>query len=1411
MRKYVLLIAGIFCTLAFGVTVKQNIFLNVFNSGELSPYVNSRTDIAKYQTGAKTVENMLINSQGPVQRRPGTKFISEVKDSTEPVRIITFEYNVTDAYIIEMGKQYMRFYHTVGGIGSRIEVSGVPYEITTPYDSNDLFEIQYAQTAENMLLVHPDYPPQMLTRIGDANWTLTQIDFSGGPFNKENETDISITPDVNQLSIDITNDANVSYFASSNTDEAYLAFDESLVTRWNPTGIAGEYIGCHYETNKTITKVGIYPMCSPYHQNQDRGIRHCKFQASNDGNTWVKVPVNGWYGKCRPYNTNEIEIDNLTSGSWVYFTLNNDVNYPYYRLYIYDHWGSRYGTMLPSLTMSEYADLSGSTSSDTNDMQSVKLIASANIFDPNHVGALWQLKQTVGSVTASGDFTEAGNNYSSAVRVYKTQRYTLATHGTWTGKITIQRSIDGQVTWEDVISFSYSEDGNIQYTGRETENDTQYRIKVFLSYGGTCSYNLVAESFTKKGEVRISSYVDANNVYATILETLGSYDKPTKKWSEGSWSDYRGWPRTVAYHEQRSVFGGSRSYPQTIWGSVVAKDDSDYTNFAAGDVIDTDAWTYVLSGQNPVQWLVSQEYLMVGTQNSIGKMGFSDRPITPNQVDYRVQAQNGSQYIQAIPAVDGILFVERGGKKVRNAMYAYSAEKYAVERYTAADLTILAEHITGDNVTSMALQERPDPTLWLTRSDGQLLSMAYDRDNDIIAWARQVTDGQFESVAQMPAKTGSEDEVWVVVKREVEENLEYPTLRIADGDFEVRTPKDDLTHTTAISDINDLQDMSNDPNGHYYLTGNIEASATAGWNTGSGFLPVGNQDTPFLGTFDGCGYTISGLTINRTGLSGSGLGLFGYISGNAIVANVTLADVNITTGFGYTGALAGYIAANSALSETPKIYNCHSSGTIKGSGSDAIWYVGGLISSCVTVENNGADGRIYVYDSTSSVNIDVNTSYTGTSLESIGGFIGSLTKGTDCNNCRASGNVNTYSAGTTYNQYFGGFTGYAISGDYGENVNITDCSAIGWVTGRTYCGGFVGYSENDVNYASCSARGDVRAYATSGIAGGFAGHSEAAEELPQCFYDCYAWGNVTGGSTTGYAGGFTGTGDDTYTNCYAIGLCSANTVGGFLADGDSTCDYCYWDTDTSETATNDGDATGRNTASMKTYTDYSVNWDFDNVWTMPTGAITDKRYIEQFQPKKWGDTPWFLDCGVNDVNNLNYLRGKTATLYMDDAKQGDYLMDDDGINAINSLVANSIFILVNPDGSILQNPDETQVVIVTAGENHTYLVGLPYTSKFETMPLVVNTERGSSSTKRTQIQNVVMDLYNSRNFKVGSDYSHLSEQLLLNKTPDYFTGLWPAEYPRGTFTSPTIYIEASEPYPFVLRGIYCDLGITFPD
>jgi hypothetical protein len=142
-----------------------------FSGGELAPSLHARSDLAKYQSGAKTLRNMFVHAHGGASNRPGTKYIAEVKDSTDRVRLIPFQFSVSQTYVLEFGDLYMRVFTD----GAQVLLAGVPYEIATPYTTADLPTLKYVQSADVMTIAHPSYATRNLSRTAHTSWTLATI------------------------------------------------------------------------------------------------------------------------------------------------------------------------------------------------------------------------------------------------------------------------------------------------------------------------------------------------------------------------------------------------------------------------------------------------------------------------------------------------------------------------------------------------------------------------------------------------------------------------------------------------------------------------------------------------------------------------------------------------------------------------------------------------------------------------------------------------------------------------------------------------------------------------------------------------------------------------------------------------------------------------------------------------------------------------------------------------------------------------------------------------------------------------------------------------------------------------------------------------------------------------------------
>lgn len=184
--------------------------LAAFNAGEWSPRLWAREDLPKYPRACRTLENFLPLPQGPVTRRTGTSYIALTK-AAGLARIIPFIFSTVQAYIIEAGNFYFRFFKD----GGRIESPpGTPVEIATPYAAADLPRLKWAQSADILYLVHPSYPPKKLSRTSHTTWTLTDFVAQDGPYLPMNTTAVTITPSA-ATGTGITLTASAALFAAA--------------------------------------------------------------------------------------------------------------------------------------------------------------------------------------------------------------------------------------------------------------------------------------------------------------------------------------------------------------------------------------------------------------------------------------------------------------------------------------------------------------------------------------------------------------------------------------------------------------------------------------------------------------------------------------------------------------------------------------------------------------------------------------------------------------------------------------------------------------------------------------------------------------------------------------------------------------------------------------------------------------------------------------------------------------------------------------------------------------------------------------------------------------------------------------------------------------------------------------------
>ena len=246
---------------------------------------------------------------------------------------------------------------------------------------------------------------------------------------------------------------------------------------------------------------------------------------------------------------------------------------------------------------------------------------------------------------------------------------------------------------------------------------------------------------TAWGYAVITSITSTTVAVADVRSNFEATPDAQTTWRLGSWSGTTGYPQQGAFFEQRLYAAATDDEPQAFWASQTA----DFENFkpdnGSGTVEADDALSFTLDSDtmNAIRWLsAGEDTLAIGTAGGEWVPTADGIVITPLDITVRRQTSHGSARIQPVRVGKVVLFVQRAGRKIRE----YGRDDLGVA-YTAPDMTRLAEHITKGGVAEMDYAEEPNSIVWVVRNDGQLLSMTFRRDEDVVGWGRHKLGGVF--------------------------------------------------------------------------------------------------------------------------------------------------------------------------------------------------------------------------------------------------------------------------------------------------------------------------------------------------------------------------------------------------------------------------------------------------------------------------------------------------------------------------------------------------------------------------------------------------------------------------------------------------------------------------------------------
>lgn len=283
--------------------------------------------------------------------------------------------------------------------------------------------------------------------------------------------------------------------------------------------------------------------------------------------------------------------------------------------------------------------------------------------------------------------------------------------------------------------------------------------------GGVVEITLFTSALVVSGIVRTAlTVVTAAQAGAWFLE-------------ESAWTSFNGFPGAVAFGPGDRLYTASTlAQPTTVWGSAVA----DYINFVGG-ILDDDAVEFSLNTRevNQILWLLHGKDLIAGSLGvAIPIKTANDSPLTPSNppASFPEARYSSSPVVAPVKVGNVALFPSRSGRILREMVF-----RYEEDAYRAPNLLQLAAHLTrgagqppdGEAATyqrtlvDLAYQEDPVSTIWAVRDDGVLLACTYLRYENVVAWSRVIMNGKVEAVAVIPHPDQDREQVWVVVRRNI--------------------------------------------------------------------------------------------------------------------------------------------------------------------------------------------------------------------------------------------------------------------------------------------------------------------------------------------------------------------------------------------------------------------------------------------------------------------------------------------------------------------------------------------------------------------------------------------------------------------------------------------------------------------
>lgn len=691
---------------------QENVALLAFNRGLISKLALARIDLKKTSLSAEVQTNWMPRELGSMMLRPGLEWKGSTKQNKRSYNL-PFVFSNSDKALIEFTDLSMR-----------VRLSGTPISrgaVSTVVTSGD-FSSDTGWTDDDEAGGASTITGGKLELVGTrfaAAARKQEVTVSGGDANKEHALRIVVDRGPVRLRVG-TGDGLDDYISETDlgTGTHSLAF--------TPTGNFWIQFSSLPQSKKivdscTVEASGVLEIDTPY---LEADLRLVRYDQSADV----------VYLACKGYQQRKIERRGTRSWSIVKYEPQDG---PFRNINI-------------STTTFTPSGLTGD----------ITLTASRKFFKSSHVGALFKItsigQKVVLDANGSDQFTDA----IRVVGIDDSRKFTISRLGTWSGTLTLQRSVAEPGSWVDVTT--YTDAISTEYDDGLDNQIVYYRIgfKTGAYVSGTANLELSYASGGLSGVAKVTGYTNETTVSAAVLSPLGG-TTASSDWYEGEWSDRRGYPSAIVLHEGRLWQAGKVK----VIGSV----SDAYESF--DDEIEGDSRPINRSiGSGPVDninWLLSLSRLLIGTDGRewSARSSSLDEPLTVENFNLKSPSTQGSFQVGAEKLDDTGLFVQKSGKKLFKMSANAQESAYGFGDFSSLDLCALFPELGQSGILRIQVQRQPDTRIHCLLGNGDVGILLSNPVEEVLCWVVFETQGNVEDIVILPGE--QEDEVYYQVARTI--------------------------------------------------------------------------------------------------------------------------------------------------------------------------------------------------------------------------------------------------------------------------------------------------------------------------------------------------------------------------------------------------------------------------------------------------------------------------------------------------------------------------------------------------------------------------------------------------------------------------------------------------------------------